>query len=605
MLIYFILLIYNKISFSSSICEEGLNFCLKCNPITKLCYKCENDILIPDKKGGCEGVKKCTLENNYCLECEENGSLCKVCEYGYFPDKNGGCSYSNFCKISYKGECLICNEDFILIGEDIKLCKSLYSDDLKNCEKINLSNGFCSSCKEGYYFNIGDRKCIKTQYCQQSSFGICNKCIKNYYLDKKEDKCKEQNGNFLNCALTINGKNCDICDNDYYFNEEGRCIEINYCAKEEGTLKCEKCISGYYLTELRNSCTKEKNCHYGNKDLGICIECNPDFYLDYRDGMCKSNTEENDFIYCKEADGKCIKCTYYTNLGEDNRCSWSKNCVESNKGNCILCSENYHLTLNSKCTDLDKCIYTDFYDSCLECEDNYYYNRTSKECEIIMSDNFTNCKITSYDGEVCDRCKNNYYINKVDNLCYSNLEKNNFYKCYFTDDNGEHCDGCVEDYYLGYIDYKCSTIEGCDISENENKCSQCESEYYCLDVKSGKCEINDEIEDESKKFYFKCNRTNEEGTACEVCLDGLELKNGLCVENYHCEEKNESGNCKKCKNYVGDYYHHCLNRDFGCVETYFDFCEECNNILDFDNCTKCFEGYELNEENQCIKIKNN
>ena len=42
----------------------------------------------------------------------------KICEEDYFPNENGGCSYSNNYEISEKGKCIKCKNDFILIGED-------------------------------------------------------------------------------------------------------------------------------------------------------------------------------------------------------------------------------------------------------------------------------------------------------------------------------------------------------------------------------------------------------------------------------------------------------------------------------------------------------
>ena len=44
--------------FSLPSCSEGQNYCTKCNPVTKLCEKCENNILIPDDIGGCKNAKK-------------------------------------------------------------------------------------------------------------------------------------------------------------------------------------------------------------------------------------------------------------------------------------------------------------------------------------------------------------------------------------------------------------------------------------------------------------------------------------------------------------------------------------------------------------------
>ena len=42
-----------------SLCEVDKNFCTKCNPVTKLCEKCEKNALIPDNNGGCKGKQKC------------------------------------------------------------------------------------------------------------------------------------------------------------------------------------------------------------------------------------------------------------------------------------------------------------------------------------------------------------------------------------------------------------------------------------------------------------------------------------------------------------------------------------------------------------------
>ena len=176
------------------------------------------------------------------------------CEEGYYPDEYGGCSYTKNCILSQRGRCLKCKEDYVLIGiennfnEGIKICKSIFSDDLKNCESINLYNGYCNKCKEGFYVNQKDGKCSITQNCDESIFGVCIKCHKGYYLDKRDEKCKEQKDNFVNCKESIDSKNCDMCEEDFYFDEKGKCIFNNYCLKESEN-KCEKCISDYYLSE--------------------------------------------------------------------------------------------------------------------------------------------------------------------------------------------------------------------------------------------------------------------------------------------------------------------------------------------------------------------
>jgi len=43
-------------------------------------------------------------------------------------------------------------------------------------------------------------------------------------------------------------------------------------------------------------------------------------------------------------------------------------------------------------------------------------------------------------------------------------------------------------------------MKGCDLSESEDVCLECDSDYYFLDLKTIKCYLNDEIV-LKKKFY--------------------------------------------------------------------------------------------------------
>ena len=86
MFFYLNCLIYIGIIYCTP-CKEGTNFCFRCNPISKLCEKCQNNILVPDKNGGCEPIKKCRLESSYCLECQEESIQCKKCEKDISPMK--------------------------------------------------------------------------------------------------------------------------------------------------------------------------------------------------------------------------------------------------------------------------------------------------------------------------------------------------------------------------------------------------------------------------------------------------------------------------------------------------------------------------------------
>ena len=606
MIAYIALIISSQIIFSNSDCAKGLNLCSKCNPITKLCIKCEKDIYSPDSKGGCEYSKKCQLGKNHCIECLEEGNLCKECDIGYFQDENGGCSTTENCEISYRGECLKCKNNYVLIGpknyyqsinDYPKICKSLDSEDLKNCKSFSYDRGKCLECNDGFFFTSQDRKCIKEPNCAKSSYGNCLYCNQGYYLNKKTQKCeKAEKDIFIDCKISNDGTKCDECINGYYFDQKGKCIFCNYCA-DGGEYRCNQCIEGYYLTFYGGICTPEENCYSGREDLGVCTQCVTNYCIDLNDGKCKSNQEDNNLKYCTIYDNECKECYYGKYLGQDKKCSNSRNCAKSEKGICNKCENNYYLGLDNKCTNVEHCIYSDDYFSCIECDEKYYYDLNDRKCKEAKG-NFENCKI-GYGDRYCEKCKDGFYIDQNKKLCFSNTEQNEFYKCEIS--NGEFCISCVEKYYLGGLDNKCSKIPYCDISESVERCLIC-SKDYCLDTKDGFCEDNDIINDINKKFYFRCNRTNDESTACEVCLEGYELRDGLCFDEQHCAERNEDGTCKRCQRTEDEIYEQCISEVFGCVEGYYDpYCLECNNLTFVGECTKCMDGYHFNNYYNCVE----
>ena len=592
MSIFAYLIILFKFSiFLSQKCTNYQNYCDKCNPITNLCMKCQSELFIPDENGGCKGAKKCSIEKNYCDECEISGELCQKCEIGYFPDKNGGCSYTENCKISYKGECLECDSDFILLGKEFefKICKSLNSDDLKNCEVINKEKGYCFACEDGYNINGGDRKCTKIENCYESKYGICVSCNYGYFLNKKENKCYPKTGELLYCKQSLDGKTCDLCDEFSYFDENGFCVNNNFCS-ESINETCTKCISNYYLARYNNACSNDKNCYQAEGDTGFCSYCESDYYLDIKDYKCKSNQEDDDFKFCQKVENSiCKSCIQGYRLSKDSKCTSSEKCIGAENGKCILCEENYYLGLDNKCTNIKHCIYSNNYNQCVECEDNYYYfplNRTCLESKGI----FEHCK-TGYE-KYCTACKNNYYLNTNDSTCLDNTREGSFYKCKKSDKNNEFCEECVDGYFLD-SENKCTLVKNCKISKNEKICEICE-EYFCLNVKNGTCISNDYINDENLKFYFACNRTDEEGTTCEQCIEGYgKGEEGYCIDQTRCLEK-EDGKCLRCTEELNEKgYSYCANDVFGCVETVDNECIRCDDLLHLYFCTECKEGYDL------------
>ena len=604
-LFFYIFLLLIKTIKPLANCTEGLNSCIKCNPITKLCEDCGFDVFIPDDKGGCKGSKICKIGYNFCSECDSDNKLCKICERGYIPDENGGCSLSNNCEVSYKGSCLKCFEDFFPVGIDLKICKSLDSNDLNFCKEINTETGACKTCEDGFFLNSGDNLCSTYENCHESLFGVCYKCNESYYLDISQEKCVIKNGTWVYCQQTLDGKTCDKCEKNNFFDDYGNCTGIKYCSEAadyENFAKCNKCKEGYYDINFGDLCAKDSRCADGDKTLGICTVCHQHFYIDFKDGLCYSNEEDNDYKYCSKVDGECLECASGKYLGEDKRCSFSKDCAESYLGNCIHCVKDFHLGRDNICTNVDKCIHSNIYFECDECELGYVSNYTSKTC-VKEIPGYENCQNTDNTGN-CSQCRIDFYLNKTDNLCYTNLDKNSdFYKCAITYD-GVTCFNCIEDYWLGYLDNKCTKVEGCEISESEDRCLQCDSEMYCLNRKTGLCMYNQGIEKEEEKIYFNCNITNEEGDKCEICLPGYRVNNkGLCENEDNCQIFDENNHCAKCEDdddaYEFDNY--CMNDDIGCVLADPRWCDKCDNITNLNMCTKCDDGFIL-ENGKCLNI---
>ena len=593
-----LLLLYIKLSFSSN-CIENENGCLKCNNKTYLCDQCLNDILIPDNEGGCIGIKKCIQGKNYCMKCDEFDEKCEFCENGYFPDNNGGCSYTSNCELSYKGECFKCNKDYFLMGRkkddiisDFKICKSYFSSDLKDCEIINEQKGICTSCKEGYFLDDKDFKCTKTINCAVSVYGICTQCIYGYHLDKKNNTCLLSKKQFLFCKETIDEEFCESCIDNYFLSEnDKRCVLQNYCSKTKD-LACSECIEGYYLSE-NSGCSYTEHCKNADYETGFCEECIEGFYLDLKDRKCKSNSNDEDFKFCKEVNNYCISCFKRYYLGEDKRCSSTKNCSESENGICSLCSSNYYLSKNNRCTKVKNCLIANEFFECIECEDNFYYNKNLNKCIKITNSNFINCKVSDPLGNKCAYCKDDYYLNYTDNLCYNNTEYGMLYKCALASENGEYCKECIKNYDLGTKDNKCVNTALCKYSDEHHKCLECEKGYY-LNLSNSFCYYNYAIEEEKEKKFYKCSKTNEEGTACHSCETPFVIgEKGLCINYDDCEIK-DGDNCIKC-NEGEKWFHYCLNKDFGCVETSNEGCLICNNIFDLESCDKCLEGYKLDK----------
>ena len=201
----------------------------------------------------------------------------------------------------------------------------------------------------------------------------------------------------------------------------------------------------------------------------------------------------------------------------------------------------------------------------------------------------TNYKNSSYKSISIDKNMQNNSINNMPINTSTNMMNNS------DDDNNDNNNNSME--------VKNNLIQGCLSSENEKKCLECDR-YYVLD-KEGDCVDNYYITDKEKQFYYYCKVLNEEGTGCAQCENGLNAtEEGICYDDVHCE-KNDEGVCTECqKDNSFGYFSYCLNEVFGCVDTFLQNCIRCDNVLDLDLCTECEEGYDIDENGDCVKKEN-
>ena len=392
------------------------------------------------------------------------------------------------------------------------------------------------------------------------------------------------------------------CEEGFYYSEDGKCTNINYCKVTRKDSSCKECIFGYYFTSDRTACTEDPNCQSGNKDNGECLSCDTDYYLDLQEKTCKDNTFEEKYKLCKVVDnGICKECEFDYFLADNNVCTFSINCSIAENTLCIECQEGFYLGLDHRCCSVERCIHS-YRGICDECEDGYYYHVANITC-YESSGNFTNCKRNGYFSEgQCAACKEDFYLSYKDLLCYDNTQPGPFYKCEASDYKQEKCTSCVPGYYIGRIDSNCSRIQGCLQSLNEDTCLECDN-YYVID-NEGNCTDNYYVIDPDKAYYFRCKNLTKDGTKCDTCeRDYNVTEEGICFDDGHCEIF-QDGKCVKCQedNPYG-YFGYCLNEVFGCVDSFLSHCIRCDDIMDMDVCTQCEEGYEIDEYGDCVEIE--
>ena len=106
-------------------------------------------------------------------------------------------------------------------------------------------------CKEG------------EEFCFQCNFQKtqCIKCEKDLYIPNDKGgcsyikKCKAGKNNCVECSM--DGDVCELCDSDYYPDENGGCSHTDNCVISENG-KCLQCKDNYILIGIDNYFTYYK-----------------------------------------------------------------------------------------------------------------------------------------------------------------------------------------------------------------------------------------------------------------------------------------------------------------------------------------------------------
>lgn len=175
----------------------------------------------------------CNVTN--CTTCYQNNT-CSICETGYVVNNYGMCVTSTMpdCDINW---CLSCNTN-----STCGLCKfgyNLQQDGLcyPNYGVVQMYSGE----DPGFEYN-----------CQSGFTGYSCQFCKSGYMVSTSYSCVEVPGfvcNVNNCTTCSNATACALCEDGFYTNSVGECVEyecsIEYCSQCSDNLTCSACLPAY------------------------------------------------------------------------------------------------------------------------------------------------------------------------------------------------------------------------------------------------------------------------------------------------------------------------------------------------------------------------
>ncbi|KAL7716668.1 Protein serine/threonine kinase [Entamoeba marina] len=180
-------------------CNDGymLNLNNECVDMSHFNANCKN--AIPGSSGGCaicnEGYYR---DQTFCMACISNCTKCNndknciICESNYFllNDASECISYDELtnCETLTPNGCIKCSDGYYLNNQYCTLC----SDTTENCDTCSY-NGECLTCQNDYI--LIDEECIHYQLidnCKESKDSKCSSCSFWHTLNEDQTGCDTQ-----------------------------------------------------------------------------------------------------------------------------------------------------------------------------------------------------------------------------------------------------------------------------------------------------------------------------------------------------------------------------------------------------------------------------
>ncbi len=231
-------------------------------------------------------------------------------------------------------------------------------------------------------------------------------------------------------------------------------------------------------------------------------------------------------------------------------------------------------------------------DNCLitfeHCEYEYEYTNTITipHCKY----NYFSYGVNEEEEEYCNECETNYAVTNDGKTCNALKKKIDNCISYISYTEEDYCKKCEIAYIVSDDQKSCVKLE--------NPIANCEEHYYsgddlfCNFCQEGYLRAND---GKSCLKIDNClNLDYTESNNCGECKDGYALSydKKSCISFANCEQLAQ-GN-KKCSD-CRKYYH--PDSEGKCIRT---LCKKYDNNV----CKSCYDGYYLNEKNECQKITN-